>query len=261
MILHELVKNLDPRGSSAAHRDRLARFQAAAKKVDDDKQRAIEEAERARLQRHAELSAHLADEQRKRDEAIHALIRQRSEVMERLKVAEPTIFKIKHLVMETYRLSDDDLLAKYSVYRVVMPRQIMYYLCGKYTVWALSRIGRFFRRDHTTVLYACKKVSRERAKDRKLDDELSLLESKLHEMGLREQPREVKRREHWCKWNDDEVASLRELWAQQPELTSKEIAIRLNTSYHAVTSKAQRLGLPPKKPGTKAACGDSEAMK
>ena len=53
---------------------------------------------------------------------------------------------------------------------VALPRQMAMYLMRRMTTLSLSEIGRFFDRDHTTVIHACEKIERLRVVDRTMRD-------------------------------------------------------------------------------------------
>jgi chromosomal replication initiator protein len=52
---------------------------------------------------------------------------------------------------------------------VAMPRQIMLYLIKEMTDLSLPAIGKFAKRDHTTVLYAINKISDQLSEDPNLE--------------------------------------------------------------------------------------------
>jgi chromosomal replication initiator protein len=60
------------------------------------------------------------------------------------------------------------------------PRQIAMYLCRKLTNVSLEKIKISFKKgDHTTVLYACDKIKKERKANKELDELLSSLENEI----------------------------------------------------------------------------------
>ena len=52
---------------------------------------------------------------------------------------------------------------------VAMPRQIMLYLIREMTDLSLPDIGKFVKRDHTTVLYAINKIQEQLQNDQNLE--------------------------------------------------------------------------------------------
>ncbi|HCJ10190.1 MAG TPA: chromosomal replication initiator protein DnaA, partial [Clostridiales bacterium] len=82
-----------------------------------------------------------------------------------------------------YSLSVDDLKSDSRVRRVAFPRQIAMYLCRELTNHSLPKIGEEFGgRDHTTVLHACEKITKERTQNPDLDEQLKNLLSALREL-------------------------------------------------------------------------------
>jgi chromosomal replication initiator protein len=86
-------------------------------------------------------------------------------VLERLGVAltvghAPSIASIQQAACDHFGITHDQLLSRSRVERVVWPRQAAMYLCKELTEHSLPAIARAFGgRDHTTVLYACKRVA------------------------------------------------------------------------------------------------------
>lgn len=77
-----------------------------------------------------------------------------------------TVEAIQQLVASKYKIKIDDFLAKKRTRNVAFPRQIAMYLCRELTDYSLPRIGDFFGgRDHTTVIHAYEKISKEIEKD------------------------------------------------------------------------------------------------
>lgn len=71
-----------------------------------------------------------------------------------------SIDNIQRIVAEYYKLRVADLQSKSRARNVARPRQLAMYFAKEYTSLSLDRIGnRFGGRDHTTVLYACRKVA------------------------------------------------------------------------------------------------------
>jgi chromosomal replication initiator protein len=69
--------------------------------------------------------------------------------------------EIQTAVCEHFGLSTDDLLSASRAARVAWPRQLAMYLARELTGQSLPAIGRDFGgRDHTTVLYACRRAAR-----------------------------------------------------------------------------------------------------
>ncbi|MBU2703154.1 chromosomal replication initiator protein [Sporomusaceae bacterium BoRhaA] len=77
---------------------------------------------------------------------------------------------IQDEVANFFKIKLDDLSAKKRTRNITFPRQIAMYLCRELTDTSLPRIGEIFGgRDHTTVIHAHDKISRERNEDSKLN--------------------------------------------------------------------------------------------
>ncbi|MGP1930248.1 MAG: chromosomal replication initiator protein DnaA [Arsenophonus sp. ET-YP4-MAG3] len=87
-----------------------------------------------------------------------------------------TIDNIKKTVAEYYKIKIADLLSKRRSRSVVRPRQIAMALIKKLTNHSLPEIGDAFGgRDHTTVLYACRKIEQLREKTHNIKKDFSNL--------------------------------------------------------------------------------------
>ncbi|MBC7338871.1 MAG: chromosomal replication initiator protein DnaA [Firmicutes bacterium] len=92
---------------------------------------------------------------------------------------------IQEVVAEYYGLRPADLTAKKRTHAVAFPRQVAMYLCRELTDLSLPRIGEEFGgRDHTTVLHACDKVSRQLKEDPDLADTVAALTERLRSQTL-----------------------------------------------------------------------------
>jgi chromosomal replication initiator protein len=87
---------------------------------------------------------------------------------------------IQDIVSSYFKIKRDELLAKKRTRNVAYPRQIAMYLCRELTEASLPRIGEIFGgRDHTTVIHAHEKITRERNEDAKLNNILKDLIKKI----------------------------------------------------------------------------------
>lgn len=75
-------------------------------------------------------------------------------------MTRPTIADVQRAVAEAYAVPVEDLLDHRRDAKLAHPRQIAMYLARKATRHSSVVIGRHFRRDHSTVLYAVQKVER-----------------------------------------------------------------------------------------------------
>ena len=93
-----------------------------------------------------------------------------------------TIDKIKEIVASYFRIKLDELIAKKRTRNVAYPRQIAMYLARDLTDSSLPRIGEVFGgRDHTTVIHACEKITKERNEDAKLDQTIKELTKRIQQ--------------------------------------------------------------------------------
>jgi chromosomal replication initiator protein len=68
---------------------------------------------------------------------------------------------------------------------VAMPRQIAMYLCRELTDLSLPKIGQAFGRDHTTVMYAERKIKKEMASRREVFDHVKELTTRIRQRSKR----------------------------------------------------------------------------
>lgn len=67
---------------------------------------------------------------------------------------------IARYVCEKYGVKWTDVISSRRTLAVVLPRQIIAYLCREYTLRSLPEIGQFLGgRDHTTILHAWRKIA------------------------------------------------------------------------------------------------------
>jgi chromosomal replication initiator protein len=77
-----------------------------------------------------------------------------------------TIEEIQAATCEHFGISSDELLSPSRTARVAWPRQVAMYLARQLTDESLPAIGRSFGgRDHTTVMHACRRTSKQIASD------------------------------------------------------------------------------------------------
>ncbi len=83
-----------------------------------------------------------------------------------IKTRKITIEDIQGQVADFYGIRTSDLKGKSRRKNIVMPRQIAMYICKEMTTMSLPEIAeQFGGRDHTTVLYAVRKVAAMRRED------------------------------------------------------------------------------------------------
>jgi chromosomal replication initiator protein len=77
-----------------------------------------------------------------------------------------TVQRVQELTCEAFSISRDELLSSGRSGRVAWPRQVAMYLARRHTGETLPAIGRQFGgRNHTTVMYACRKAGERIAGD------------------------------------------------------------------------------------------------
>lgn len=99
--------------------------------------------------------------------------------------SKPRAYTIKDVIQSVadyYQLSSNDIIGDIRRKEIMLPRQISMYLIRKELSQSYERIGaEFGGRNHTTVMHACEKISRELRRDRKLTSDMSVIRK---EMGL-----------------------------------------------------------------------------
>jgi chromosomal replication initiator protein len=83
------------------------------------------------------------------------------------------------LVSSQFRVSIEELVSRSRKQAVSFPRQIGMYLTRKYTEDSLADIGGLYNRDHSTVLYAIKAVSRDIVQKSSVRQQVEMLADKL----------------------------------------------------------------------------------
>jgi chromosomal replication initiator protein len=92
---------------------------------------------------------------------------------------------IQQAVADYYGIRAADITAKKRTQAVAFPRQVAMYLCRQLTDLSLPRIGEEFGgRDHTTVLHACEKISRQMRQDPDLAATIAALTERLRAQTL-----------------------------------------------------------------------------
>ncbi len=133
---------------------RGARFQAMAVKFDEKHRESI-----------SDLEAKVDDLARE-----NRILKDRwSKVFE---TDAPSIAKVATVVSEFYRVSVSDMRSERRTKVVTMARHIAMFLAYEFTSRGYPTIGRFFDRDHTSVMHAIEKIKRRRVSDIRLNAEL-----------------------------------------------------------------------------------------
>jgi len=82
---------------------------------------------------------------------------------------------IVNVVAGHYGITREQLKGKRRTNSVALPRQVAMFLMRRQTTLSLAEIGRFFDRDHTTVIHACTKIERLMKEDRVVKDTIERL--------------------------------------------------------------------------------------
>ena len=91
-----------------------------------------------------------------------------------------SVENIQKTVADFYKIKIADMYSKKRPASIARPRQIAMYLAKEMTQKSLPEIGELFGgRDHTTVLYAVRKIAGERQKNTELNQQLHVLEQTL----------------------------------------------------------------------------------
>lgn len=91
----------------------------------------------------------------------------------------PEAQDVLQVVAETYDVQINDLLGRQRVRRLVLPRHVAMFLVRKHTGHSFPEIGRRFRRDHTTVQHACRKIESRLMSDVELRQQVHIIERTL----------------------------------------------------------------------------------
>jgi len=95
-----------------------------------------------------------------------------------------TIELIQKVVSRYYKIKESDLKIKRRVKSIALPRQVAMYLCRELTDASFPEIGeKFGGKDHTTIMYAHRKISIQKEEDEGLKNQLRDLMRLLKEEG------------------------------------------------------------------------------
>ncbi len=91
-----------------------------------------------------------------------------------------TVENIQRKVAEYYKIKISDMQSSKRTANLAHARQVAIYLAHKITEHSLPAIGKKFGgRDHTTVLYAIKKIENNKREDSELEKDLMILEQNI----------------------------------------------------------------------------------
>lgn len=93
---------------------------------------------------------------------------------------EPTIDVIKKATLKVFPIARADLEGPSKMQAFVYPRQVAMYLCRTMTRKSFPQIGRAFgKRDHTTVLYAFRRIQKALLEDPRMADDIARVEATI----------------------------------------------------------------------------------
>jgi chromosomal replication initiator protein len=90
-----------------------------------------------------------------------------------------TVRGVQEVVASFYGIDTLEMASARRTRSVAMARQIAMYLARKTTLKSFPDIGRFFNRDHTTVMHACNKVESLMATDDDFAVDVGVLRDRL----------------------------------------------------------------------------------
>lgn len=173
---------------------------------------------------------------------------------------KPKLAEVKRVVAQAYGITAQDIEAACRDRKFAWPRQIAAYLCREMTDHSYPEIGRAFGdRDHTTILFAYRKIAAQVVHDEKLASQVNDYRHQIHavaalrwegEKSLRAlvPPAPPKpgrlhpyRRMDSRWWTTEQINTLRNMRAGGAPYSL--IAERLGRSMAAVENKAGELGI------------------
>jgi chromosomal replication initiator protein len=96
-----------------------------------------------------------------------------------------SIPEIQKIVCDYYGVNLAELLGRSRQKRLVRARQLGFYFARLYTEKTMAELGRLFQRSHASVVYALQTLERERKINKRLAQEVQLLEEKLAQAQVR----------------------------------------------------------------------------
>ncbi len=84
------------------------------------------------------------------------------------------------VVCDHFSLTKDEIMSNRRNNEIVIPRQIIMYLCIKYTSFPSTRIGKLLKRDHSTILHGVEKIESDIKFDEDTRKNIEALKKKLN---------------------------------------------------------------------------------
>lgn len=94
--------------------------------------------------------------------------------------AKFTLAEIIGAVANFYGVKPEQLKGRHRTKEIVGPRQMAMYLAREETNASLPQIGKALSRDHTTVLYGCRKINEQLTRDEQLRRQMLTIKETLH---------------------------------------------------------------------------------
>jgi len=98
---------------------------------------------------------------------------------ESLKKPRLTLAQIAAHVSVFARVDILDMLSQRRMNTIVVPRQMAMALSREFTDQSLPKIGRYFERDHTTVIYAVRRIAEREAAEPEFKKDMDVLRARL----------------------------------------------------------------------------------
>ena len=103
-----------------------------------------------------------------------------TEEMNKVKKEKITVETIVDFVASYYSLTSSQIKSKIRTSQIALARQISMYLTREILDLPYQEVGRYFNKDHSTVLSNCKKIDELRKKDEVLNKVLNNLKDKIN---------------------------------------------------------------------------------
>ncbi len=87
---------------------------------------------------------------------------------------------ILDVVCEHLNIKPEEIKSKKRNEEIVIPRQIVMYLCSEYTDYSSTKIGEFLGKDHSTVLHGAQKLKDDIENDESLRSKVDIIIKKLN---------------------------------------------------------------------------------
>lgn len=87
---------------------------------------------------------------------------------------------ILNIVSEHFSISNAEILGKKRSKEIVEPRQIVMYLCRTLTDYSYPELGKFFNRDHSTIISGYEKIREEVKNNKNMQKNIDILMKKIN---------------------------------------------------------------------------------